>query len=305
MHATRLPRVAALGATVLLAGLVAACSGGAVAMPIGAGSGAPEAAALGSDTDEGQRGIAEGNDSANGGAIADLALNLERRIIQIGEVSIEVEDVEATLTEVRAVASALGGYVAATEASDVADSGASLTLRIPAEQFDEALGRLHDVGEVLHESTHEEDVTSAIVDLEARIENLRASEVTYRSLLERATDIEDILAVQSRLDEVRSQIEQLDAQAQSLSGQADLSTLTVRLVPQPLPVEESTEGWNPGESAEQAVAALLTLGRGLLTALIWIAIVLLPLGIVFGVAALLVLRLTGVFRRRTVEQPPA
>jgi hypothetical protein len=293
-------RIATVAVALVIPILIAACSSGAMPQALGGG---PQEPVSGGDVEQSGGGDASrgDGDEAGPGPVA-LAIDIERRIVKIGDVTIEVEDVDAAITDVRALAVELGGYVGATEAGD-RSSGATLELRIPADRFDDALGRLRDAGDVLNESTHEEDVTTQIVDLEARIANLRASEATYRSLLERATDIEDILAVQSRLDEVRGQIEQLDAQRASLAGQADLSTLTVHLAPQAVPVEETTEGWDPGATVQEAVAALLTLAQGVLTALIWIAVVVVPLGIVFGIGALIVLRLGGMVRRRSVQAP--
>ena len=94
-------------------------------------------------------------------------------------------------------------------------------------------------------STREQDVTGQVVDLEARIRNLEASEASYRVLFDRAERIEDILTVQGRLDEVRGQIEQLEAQLQAVEGQAALSTLTVTIIPRDEPVADAQAGWDP------------------------------------------------------------
>ena len=95
-----------------------------------------------------------------------------------------------------------------------------------------------------------------------------------------------MLTVQSRLDGVRGEIEQLEAQLQDIEGDADLSTLTVSLIPVAEPVTAVTEEWNPGAQFNDALASLVGIGQGLVSALIWIGIVWLP---VVGVLALLVL----------------
>jgi hypothetical protein len=198
----------------------------------------------------------------------------------------------------------LNGYVGGSQAGTLGE-GASLTVRIPAASFDDALARLHELDAVVKaEATREENVTTQVVDLQARIDNLQASEASYRELVARAERIEDILAVQSRLDEVRGQIEQLTAQLEALEGQAAMSTLTITLVPRVEPVTQQTEEWNPGEQLGNAVAALVGIGQGLLNALIWIVVVWLPILLVLGVVALVVLR--GLFearRRMDVTRP--
>jgi len=221
-------------------------------------------------------------------AVANVA---DRRIVKTGEITLEVPTVSSAVGVVRALALDLGGYVGGSSAAE-ADASATLTLRIPADRFDEALDRLRALeGTVIAEATREEDVTSTIVDLEARIANLEASEVQYRALIERAVEIDDVLAVQRRLDEVRGEIEQLQAQLEQLSGLADLATLTVTLAPPDEIVERTAAGWDAGSTLDQAMAALVSLGQGLATAAIWLGIVGVPVLVGVGLLALLGLRL--------------
>jgi len=67
-------------------------------------------------------------------------------------------------------------------------------------------------------------------------------------LVAKATKIEDILAVQSRLDDVQGQIEQLSAQLKQLSNQADLSTLTVTLQPKAQPIQQASQPGIPARA---------------------------------------------------------
>jgi len=226
----------------------------------------------------------------------------QRQIVKTGEVTLEVDNVANALGRVRAMAVELGGYVGGAQAGTL-DQAATLTLRIPALRFDDALSRLHQIGtKVLVESTREEDVTAAVVDLQARLKNLQASEVQYRVLVAKATKIEDILAVQSRLDDVQGQIEQLTAQLKQLSAQADLSTLTVTLQPKAQPIKEASSTWDPGDAVSSAVSALLQIGQGLATVGIWLAIVGLPVIIVLAILALILAR-TGLLRRPAPAGP--
>jgi len=226
------------------------------------------------------------------------AAPIEQRIIKTGEVSLEVPQVQTAVGQVRAFVLELGGYVGGSQAGS-SDEGATLTLRIPAARFDEALERLRELeGEVVAEATRESDVTRQIVDLGARIANLQASEASYRVLLERAERIDDVLAVQSRLDQVRGEVEQLEAQLQEIEGDADLSTLTVSIIPAAAPVAAVTDTWDPSGELDGAVAALLGIGQGILNALIWLGIVWLPVLLVLVLLVLLALRAVLEVRRR-------
>lgn len=223
---------------------------------------------------------------------------IEQRIVKTGEITLEVEGVGEALGRVRALAVELGGYVGGSQAGTL-DDRASLTIRIPAASFDEAIARLHEMdADVVAEATREQDVTGQVVDLEARIDNLRASETSYRELVARAERVEDILAVQSRLDEVRGQIEQLTAQLDAIEGQAALSTLTITLIPKAAPIVEQSETWDPGAQLDRALASLMGIGQGLLDGAIWFAVVWLPILLILAFGTLLALRGVLEVRRR-------
>jgi Domain of unknown function (DUF4349) len=253
-------------------------------------------------------GTSDGKGGDVTGGTSDIAALAMRQIVKNGEITIEVSSVATATGQVRALAVELGGYVGSSQIGaigptpspiypvqdappvsvpDKAESvpgSATLTLRIPADRFDEAITRLHQLaGTVVAEATSEDDVTSQVVDIQARLANLQASEVQYRALLEKATKIEDILAVQARLDDVRGQIEQWQAQSKQLSELSTLATLTVTL--SSTPIDQATSGWDPGKTVADALAALVTAGQQIVNGIIWFAIVWLP-GLV-GLAILL------------------
>lgn len=303
-HAPTRWRIAAIGSVILVLLLtLAACGGGAAIgddlSPVDNGAGER------TDTDGEQPAAGDEGSRGDDGAVSfeDLA---NRQIIKTGEITIEVETVSSAVGAIRAMALQLGGYVGGSQAG-TAEDAATLTLRIPAGRFDDALQQLHEMdGEVTAEATREQDVTGSVVDLEARIRNLEASETQYRALLDRATKIEDILTIQSRLDEVRGQIEQLQAQLEQLSDLASLATLTVTVVPVAAPVEEAAAAWDPSAIFDSAVAALVGLGQAIAAAAIWLVILGLPLVLIIGILVWIALRVAPGLRRRaavTHEHP--
>ena len=286
--------------------VLAACSAGTGALP------APEQQGVEANGTGGDGSAARAVDETGGGPAAaepgGFFAPADRDIIKTGEVTLEVANVADALGRVRAAARELGGYVGGSQAGTLEQS-ATLTLRVPADRFDDALARLHELdATVVTEATREEDVTGQVVDLEARIANLEASEISYRTLLERAERFDDVLAVQTRLDQVRGEIEQLKGQLKSLSGQADLATLTVTLTPKPEPIEAQTATWDPGGELNTAIASLVGFAQGVAGALIWFAVVWVPILLVLGIVALLALRGVLEVRRRVpaiaADRPP-
>jgi hypothetical protein len=235
----------------------------------------------------------------------------ERLIVRIGSIELQVSDVAATYQQARQLALRLGGYVGDSEfASDrEGRPSATVVLRIPAERYDEALDALRPLAtKVLVERSQETDVTSQVVDLDARIANLRASEAALVKIFDRAGKISEVLEVQRELTSVREQIEKLVAERQLLATQAALATLTVSLSTTPEPISSATESWDPGAEVERALAQLIDVAQAIAGAAIWLGIVVVPVAVVGLVLLLLAVRLGRRFgfdlRPRRQAAPP-
>jgi len=191
----------------------------------------------------------------------------------------------------------LGGYVAGSDEYDQGDRRwASVTYRVPVDRFGEALDALRGLSErVVRESTQSAEVTATVVDLDARIANLRASEVALVEIMDRSGRMEDVLAVQMRLEDVRGQIERLEAQRNNLADQAALSTLTVTWFTPVAAVTVAQEGWNFGTELDAALAQTVEALQGLASLGVWFAVVALPL---LGLPLLLLVALYLWLRRR-------
>lgn len=257
------------------AGLLAACASSA-SLPADQEAGKP--------TDASTAAPAPGSGGRDDSA--PLAQVEQRLIVRVGSLELQVTDVPDAYRKTRELALRLGGYVGDSEfATDRDDRPtATVVLRIPAARYDEALDALRPLAtKVVQERSQESDVTSQVVDLTARISNLRASEAALQKLMDRATKVSEVLDVQAQLTGVREQIEQLTAQKQLLEKQAALSTLTVILETTAQPVAEVAKSWDPGSDVEKAVATLVDLAQGAGRALIWVVIVVLPVLLVGGI----------------------
>jgi len=149
-----------------------------------------------------------------------------------------------------------------------------------------------------------------VLDLGARIDNLRTTESALQAIMARATKISDVLAVESQLSDVQGQIEQLSTQQAHLKDQASLATLSVLYALPPTPdTVVTSRGWDPGAQLDQASSALLSIGQNLASAGIWLVVVGLPVGlvglIVLGLVVLVVRRIRRSGPPAQVILPPA
>ena len=106
---------------------------------------------------------------------------------------------------------------------------AVVVMRVPSTRFDDVRGRLGGLGKLLTENISGEEVSAQLVDMQARMTSLLLQEEAYKKLFNAATKIQDIITVQERLTEVRTQIEQISAQKANLGNQVAMSTITVNL----------------------------------------------------------------------------
>ena len=233
------------------------------------------------------------------------------KIIRTGSMDLEVSDVAAAVTKARSAILAMGGYVGGSNAGTNGDTPyAEIAYRIPADRWEDALAELRVLGglttKVVSEQTQAAEVTAQIVDLEARIRNLQASETAFQGIAARATKISDVLEIQAQLTNVRGQIEQLTAQLKELNDRAAMATLTARFTVPVVAVQVAQSEWEPGTAVDEASATLISTLQGLTDAGIWLVIVWLPILLMLGIVAgigFFIARRMGVGRRNVL--PPA
>jgi hypothetical protein len=196
---------------------------------------------------------------------------IDRKIVKTGYMTLEVADIGKAIDEVAGVAKELGGYVVSSEKHGDGDNTfGRASIRVPADRFDEAFDRLRKLAvNVPNESTQSQDVTEEYTDLQSQLRNLEATEAQYLELLKKAEKVEDILAVQRELSNVRGQIEQVKGRIQYLERTSDMALIEVNLQ-KTKPIGGT--GWSALETLKSAARGLITFGKALANIAIWLAI---------------------------------
>jgi hypothetical protein len=274
-----------------------------VGYAIGTGSEGGDAASDQGGQEDTATPAGEGEQVADGGGSAPLP---ELLIIRTGHVEIEVGDLAAAVASARTRILAVGGYVSASdESASDEEASASAVYRIPANRWDEALEGIRGLASVVRgQQVETEAVTAQVVDLGARITNLRASEAALQSIMGQATKIADVLAVQGELTTVRGEIERLVAEKALLEERAAYGTLAVVFsLPATPATDEVRRGWDPATDADRATGTLISLGQSAASVGIWLGIVGLPLAIVGTILAFLAWRVGRRVTRRAAAEP--
>jgi hypothetical protein len=298
----------ALVAWIGLAAILAACGSAASTSAPAAAPGVAGPAATAASGFFGDQSSSGGSGNGTSGNPTNLfAPGQAQLIVKTGTLVLQVTDIDAGLAAATHQVDALGGYVSGSDRSGDGESAqASITFRIPAARWDEALTGLRGIAaRVLGEQSKTDDVTGQVVDLGARIKNLQATELALQAIMNRATEIKDVLAVQDQLTTVRGQIEEMQTQQSGLQEQAAYSTLSVTFSLKPDPVQTSTQQFDPKSQVDQASASLVGVLQSIATAGIWFGIVWLPILLALGILAWIGLMIAKRVRRIARPSAPA
>lgn len=142
------------------------------------------------------------------------------------------------------IAETSGGYVSDSRSSSDGSriTGGTVTIRVPNDAYSKVIEDLKELGKVTAISEESQDVTEEYVDIESRVNNLRAQEVVYLRLMAKAQTIDESIAVQRELSIIQEQIEQLTGRKKYLDNHVQFSSVQVNLV-EPGAGTGGGEGW--------------------------------------------------------------
>ena len=171
--------------------------------------------------------------SGDGAASASSQLQVaQRKVISSASITVEVDNVQPAINEIRSISEGLGGFVEQLSSSgNAAQQQARMTVRVPQDQFFTTLERIEALGEVQSQDLGSEDVSERFIDLEARLKSSVREEESLLKLLERSSQVSEILTVERELSRVRTEIEKLQGQLNFLDRRVDLATINVSLYP--------------------------------------------------------------------------
>jgi hypothetical protein len=153
-----------------------------------------------------------------------------RRVAHTSELSLIVLSPIETAEKIRALAERLGGNLSSSQYSGSDSNYADISINVPAMALDRAKAEIRRLAlRIESENNAAEDVTKDWVDSDARLHNLRASEQQYLHILKLAGSVRDTLEVTGKLNEVRGQIEQLQAEFAALAKRVQTVAISVRL----------------------------------------------------------------------------
>jgi hypothetical protein len=230
---------------------------------------------------------------------------VEPRVIQNASVSITVPkgDFDETIQQARQIARTHGGIVSGETSSQGPDQRlvrGTIVVRVPYDQYDEALQQLEALGKVVGRNSSGTDVSLQYVDLEARAHHLEAVEQQLLGFLNQTKTVADALVVQQRLNEVQLQLEEVRGQLRYLDDQTSFATISLEVAERGVLVTKpkaDDDGWGFADAWHAAARGFEAIIGGVMVALVTAGPIL----------AVLLLALLGgrAYLRRRKPTPPS
>lgn len=280
------PHAVTAGVVAVVLVALAGCSvGGDSGDAEGAGGAAPAVGGLG---DEAGRGVLDADGGARenarpgaptgeqaddavdeGGGVANRPSVRTRAVIRTGEVALVTKTMNRARAEIDALLGRHGGYLASEDTRNDRvgrPTRSVLVLRVPEPAFDTVMTALGRIGRTERADRSSEDVTTELIDVDTRVRTQEASLARLQRLLGQASDIDDMIRLESEIATRQASLESLKAQQKYLSDQTAMSTITVRLrTPASPPAQDDDDaGFLAGLSEGWAALRTVLLGAATL-----------------------------------------
>lgn len=159
-----------------------------------------------------------------------------RKLIREVTMRVETKDFHSLLTQINTKLTQINGY---TESADITgtsmdgDSSESRTayliLRIPADKLDQFITDVETNGNITNKTETTTDVSLQYADTQGRKKSLEIEQDRVWALLEKADSMENILALEKRLSEIRYELESYESQLRQYDNKVDFSTVTLHI----------------------------------------------------------------------------
>ncbi len=187
--------------------------------------------------------------------------NADRKIVQSANISIRTKEYDVFMAALKQKIEQYNGYIEASEEynySTNTNRNANMRVKVPADKLASFIEELSSIGTVASLSVTSDDITDSYISVESQIKALETEEKTLLSLLEKAESLDDVIKLQDRLSQVRSDLDTLKMQKQSYDGMVSYSGVTLDISE----VERVVEGGDSffGEVKEKLLNNLYDLG---------------------------------------------
>ena len=211
----------------------------------------------------------------------------DRKIIRMGRISMYVDDIKESEKYVKEITQKYDGLITNSYMSATVGvpSSLTMTIKVPVKHLDQIIEDVKNVAdEIISVNFDSDDVTEAYIDNKARLNVLKSTRQQYLKLMDKAKNVNEVIAIQKELMWVQQQIEVLETQQKNYRRRSAMSTIVISMQTKPDNMPANAK-WRPIAVAKNALSALTHFIRWIVNVFIW-AIVFSPVW--GGVLALII-----------------
>lgn len=156
---------------------------------------------------------------------------LNRKVIKSAYINMEVSNYETSRKKLGHVLVNYKSYIVSENLQNTTEVMTNnITIKVPAALFDELIAELSKLAKRIdYQNIDSQDITEEYIDIETRMKNMKKVEQTYLRILRRTKTIDDILKIENKLGEIRTEIETLEGRMKYIKHEVEYSTINLTL----------------------------------------------------------------------------
>lgn len=154
--------------------------------------------------------------------------NTDKKITRTAQMNIEVKELDNFIRTIKNEVNRISGYVN-SENKSVYDnlSSATLVVKVPAQSLDSFIAVIDANGKVTTQQVDTDDISAGYADNEAKIKSLETEQETLLKLLEKAESLDNVIQLQDKLTEIRSQLDYYKSMKKMMDNEVEYSCVTI------------------------------------------------------------------------------
>ena len=148
----------------------------------------------------------------------------QRIITKRAFIELEVDNIEKAKSELVSLIEKNSGHIIN---SNLSENNYHASVKVPPTHLVKTLEEISNLGDKISQSMSQNDVTAQFVDNEARIKNLILFREKMKALLNKTSNIEEILTIEKELRRVQTEIDSITGRQKYLKDAVALTPINV------------------------------------------------------------------------------
>lgn len=157
----------------------------------------------------------------------------ERKLTKEASISFETRAYRTTCLAIQKLIAKYSGQII-RESDNIRDNKeleGNFDIRIPAKSFDSFLHELESVdGKIVNKEINIDDITADYIDVETRLKSKKELEARYIQLLAKATKVSDMLEIEEKLNDQRTEIESIEGRFKFMQHEVANNLLHIKVL---------------------------------------------------------------------------